>query len=110
MVFWYTDLYMDEEVKKNPKRCKRRILSKKLYKKSYYIITLPSNNDNLFDIIATREIIFKRYENIDMYVLGIAGNRESAIEILQKIILENCIEENDIKKPIHLFEKEKFKK
>ena len=52
MIFWYKDLYMDEKVRKQEKKCKkiieeRSIFQKLPWKKSFYIITLAENEKNL---------------------------------------------------------------
>ena len=56
MIFWYKDLYMDEKVRKQEKKCKkiieeRSIFQKLPWKKSFYIITLAENEKNLFDLV-----------------------------------------------------------
>lgn len=96
MIHWYKDLYMDHNVRENPERCKRHIersagsLKRSLSKfwKSYYVITLPSNEENLYDIMETRQLFFRRYANKDLYIVGLAKSYDSALELLQQILLE----------------------
>lgn len=98
MIHWYHDLYMDQKVRENPRRCKHHIqrcagsLRKSLSKfwKSYYVITLPSNDKNLFDIMETKQFFFRRYAHLDLYIVGLAENYDSALELLQQILLETA--------------------
>lgn len=98
MIHWYQDLYMDQKVRENPRRCRRHIercagsLRRSLSKfwRSYYAITLPSNEENLFDIIETRQLFFRRYAHLDLYIVGLAENYDSALELLQQILLESA--------------------
>ena len=96
MIHWYKDLYMDQKIRGNPERCKRHIercagsLKRSLSKfwKSYYAITLPSNEENLYDIMETRQLFFRRYAKKDLYIVGLAKSYDSALELLQQILLE----------------------
>ena len=53
MIYWYQNLYMDETVEKNPKRCKKRVEKRRPWKKSYVVLTLAQNDKNLFEIMQT---------------------------------------------------------
>jgi len=88
MIHWYRKLYMDEDVAEHPKRCKRHVMQRKPWKKSYFVVTLATNPDNLFEIMETRQLFFRRYSYLDLYVVGLAVNYDSAVELLQKILLE----------------------
>ena len=64
MIFWYKDLYMDEKVRKQEKKCKkiieeRSIFQKLPWKKSFYIITL-AENENIF----IHNLIFNQMKKI----------------------------------------------
>ena len=72
MIFWYKDLYMDEKVRKQEKKCKkiieeRSIFQKLPWKKSFYIITLAENEKNLFEIMNTDQLFFKYYGQKELY-------------------------------------------
>lgn len=106
MICWYRDLYMDEIVRKNLKKCKKRVEKRRPWKKNYYAITLASNPENLFDIIGTREMFFRRYSYMNVFVVGLAASKEEAIKLLQEI-LEN-MSRKDIWKTSHFFKKKDF--
>ena len=104
MIHWYNDLYMDQKVRENPGRCKNHIercagsLKRSISKfwRSYYVITLPSNEKNLFDIMETRQLFFRRYAHLDLYVVGLAKNYNSALELLQQILLEGIGQDGEL--------------
>ena len=84
MIYWYQNLYMDETVEKNPKRCKKRVEKRRPWKKSYVVLTLAQNDKNLFEIMQTRQLFFRRYRHVDMYVVALTSDYDAAVEILQK--------------------------
>ncbi len=88
MIRWYRGLYMDEKVKKNPGKCKRRVMRRRPWKKSYYALLLAGNPENLFEIIATRQLFFRRYWYLDMYVVGLAAEYQEAVKLLQQMLEE----------------------
>ena len=97
MIYWYQNLYMDETVEKNPKRCK----------KSYVVLTLAQNDKNLFEIMQTRQLFFRRYRHVDMYVVALTSDYDAAVEILQQI-LEKGYRENPEYNPRNVFAKKEF--
>ena len=94
MINWYRHLYMDEVVKKNPGKCRKRVEKRRPWKKNYYAVTLAANPANLFDIMGTRQMFFRRFAYLDIYVVGLAATKEEAVTLLQQIIermdRENC--------------------
>lgn len=107
MIYWYQDLYMDEKVAENPGRCKKRIARRRPWKKSYVAITLATNEKNLFEIMETRQLFFRRYAYLDLYVVGLAVSYENAVGLLQGI-LEKGYKENPAFSPRDCFPKEDF--
>lgn len=100
MIFWYEDLYMDDSVRKHEERCrktieKRSVWQKLPWKKSYYIITLAKNSKNLFEIMGTDEMFFRYYGYTDIYIVGVAREYDSAVEILIKILTKGYQKSSD---------------
>ncbi|MBO5486624.1 MAG: hypothetical protein J5988_06820 [Eubacterium sp.] len=106
MVCWYRDLYMDETVRKNPKKCKKRVEKRRPWKKNYYAVTLASNPENLFDIIGTREMFFRRYAYMDVFVVGLAASKGEAVKLLQEILEE--MNRKNVWNTAHFFRKKDF--
>lgn len=93
MIFWYNSLYMDDVVRKKEEKCrktieKRSIWRKLPWKKSYYIIMLANNEKNLFEIMCTDQMFFKYYGNTDIYIVGVSGDYEGAVEIFRQIMTQ----------------------
>lgn len=109
MIYWYPDLYMDERVAKHPKKCKRRVARRRPWKKNYVAITLAANEKNLFEIMETRQLFFRRYAYLDMYVVGLASNQEAARGLLQQIV-EDMWSEDTFCHPRDYFKRSKFSK
>ena len=53
-----------------------------------YCITFASNSHNLFDIINANELIFPYYSKKDIYILGLAGSRGQAKQLVKDMLLE----------------------
>lgn len=85
MIKWCDKLYMDDEVKKKPVKWKKKLEQEKI---SYglYCIALASNQNNLFDIICCNELLFRYYRQKNIYIVGLAKSRESAILLVQEIV------------------------
>ena len=77
MFIWNPALYMDEKVKEEPKKFRRRLERRKLVKKCY-CITLPINKQNCLDIYRKRKI----------HIVGLAADQEGVEEILQKMVTD----------------------
>lgn len=107
MIHWYRDLYMDTVVAKNPERCKKRVERRRPWKRSYYAVTLAVNDANLFEIMGTRQWFFRRYEYLDMYVVGLAADYRSAVELLQHIVEAICSTDSEFH-PKGYFDKKDF--
>jgi hypothetical protein len=100
-------MYMDKKVAKHPKRCKRRVAGRRPWKKSYVAIVLAANEENLFEIMETRQLFFRRYGYLDLYVVGLASNYENAVELLQQMLVKGY-KENPSFSPRTCFDKKDF--
>lgn len=114
MIFWYENLYMDDSVKEEEKKCKKIIEKRSFWqklpwKKSYYIIILANNKKNLFEILNTSEMFFDYYGHTDIYIVGVARKHENAVEILRQILTEGYQKDDDFD-PRKVFLKEHFQK
>lgn len=87
MIKWYPDLYLDSITRKQVKKIKRKMEQgrKTVF---YYCIALASNPNNLFDIIYTDELLFHYYRSKEIYIIGLASSRESAVHLVKDIVTE----------------------
>ena len=53
-----------------------------------YIITFPSNEENLLDIIPTRELLQKGYPKKNLHIIAVAGNYDEALLLACDIVRE----------------------
>ncbi len=85
-MIWYDDLFLGQSI--SPRRKKRII--RKVNRRSVfgaeYLLTLPSNPDNLLDIISVRVVRQRYYPKKEMVVIGLAGNYEEAVLLAGEII------------------------
>ena len=84
---WYRNLYVGESIAGKSEKVKRKILRGAL-QVQIYVITLPSNQQNLLDIIPVREIQQKYYPKKDLYVIGLAKGREEAEQVAADLLSE----------------------
>jgi len=80
-------MYLGESIKREGKRIKYKIIyHKRIY--GYCLITLPSNPDNLFDIIYSETLSLPYYKERSFDVIGLAGSKTEAFELVGRIIQE----------------------
>ncbi|HAU87973.1 MAG TPA: hypothetical protein DCW90_21600 [Lachnospiraceae bacterium] len=85
MIKWYPALYLDSVTKKNLRKIKRRMERRKI-NLSVYCIALASNEKNLLDIYSTNELLYRYYRHKDIKVIGLASNKENAIQLVADIV------------------------
>ncbi|MCI8491154.1 MAG: hypothetical protein HFJ04_13105 [Lachnospiraceae bacterium] len=84
---WHKDLYAGESVLQKQKKIKWKIRHNKL-QLWVYVITLAANKENLLDIIPSRELLQKHYPKRGLYIIGLAGNYQEALELAGHIVSE----------------------
>ena len=68
-------------------RTVRRIKAEKLCN-NVFLITDPSNPENLFDVIEEKVLLFPYFREKDIFIHGIAGSMGEANELLLKLTEE----------------------
>lgn len=86
MIIWNEKTYFSENIKE-----KRRGKYKKRVEKGHFIgklycITLPSNPENLLDIVSARELRFPHYKRQEIHVIGLAKGEDEAQETVRRIV------------------------
>lgn len=82
---WYDKLYLSDKISKKKKTIIKKIESGK-FDPNYYLITIADTGDNMLDICNCIEYHQKFYDNHTKYVVGIARNKQEAIDIVVEII------------------------
>jgi len=93
MIVWSEKMYIGEQAEKKLRKVQKKLESGKLLP-GYFLITRPSNADNLFDILPTKELLFPYYKKQVLFVYGLAKGREEA-EKLVVSMLEDVYRETD---------------
>lgn len=83
---WYENLYVGEKAKQNRFSIIRAVRAGK--KSGYYILTLPSNEENLLDMYPAVSLQQPYYRVQDFLIIGVAADYEDAAELAGKIISE----------------------
>lgn len=93
MIVWSKKLYIGKKAEKNFKKVQKKLQSEKTVL-NYFLITRPSNEKNLLDILPTAELLFPFYKKQELFVYGIAGNKTEAEELVVTM-LEDVYRETD---------------
>lgn len=81
---WYRELYTGKSVREKKERFIRETEAG-TYEGSRYLITLAANPRNELEILPVRELHFAYLRKNCPLVVGIAGNRREALEVLETI-------------------------
>lgn len=93
MIVWSEKLYIGSQAEKNVKKVQKKLQDGKLVL-DYFLITRPSNNSNLLDILPTAELLFPYYKRQNLLVYGLAKGRDEA-ENLVVSMLEDVYRRTD---------------
>lgn len=87
MIHWNETMYFGDNVKKEHRRVMRRIERGKLTE-DIFCITFASNDENLFDIIEAKELLFPYYRTKDIHIVGLAKGKGEACLLVRDMIGE----------------------
>lgn len=93
MIIWSEKLYIGEQAEKNSKKVQKKLENGKPVP-GYFLITRPSNEDNLLDILPATELVFPYYKRQELLVYGLAKGKSEAEELVVSM-LENVYRETD---------------
>ena len=96
MITWSSCLYIGEGIGKKRDRIKRRVEQGKPVP-GIFLITEPSNRENLFDILDAKEICFPYYRRHPMTVYGLAKGKDEAEELVVRMLEEVYRETGEFK-------------
>ena len=93
MVRWSEKLYIGEQAAKKAEKFRKKIEAGKLVD-GVFLITRPSNGQNLMDILPSKELLFPYYKRQELFVYGLAKGKDEA-ESLVLTMLEDVYRETD---------------
>lgn len=84
---WYRKLYLGESAARSKYKVFGRIRSNK-FSYDTYLITLPSDTDNLLDIIPAAMLLqpYLKKHKSEIYVVGLADGKDEAFMVVRDII------------------------
>ena len=82
---WHEDLYLGSSIRHRHRKIKWKIIHN-VGQIRVYVITLASNEKNLLDIIPSWELMQKYYPKRGLFVVGLAGTYDEALELAGRII------------------------
>lgn len=88
MLKFRSAMFFGESVKKEHRKLLRRLHRGKAVSKEITLITYAANGRDLFDLIPAWVLRFPYLKQQDLYVLGLAGSREEAIELAIEMTME----------------------
>ena len=98
-MLWYGHLYMGEKARKHRFSIIRNI-RRGAFCPGIYVITPPSNGNNILDIYPAYMLLFGAYKKQEFKILGIAQGYQEALLLAGTIVTENnektggfCLEE-----------------
>lgn len=84
---WYRDLYVGESIVHKKNKIKWKILHN-AGQLNVYVIALASSHNNLLDIIPSHELLQRGYPKKELYIIGLAGGYEEAVETAAAVVNE----------------------
>ena len=85
MIVWSEKLYIGEQALKKSKKVQKKLENGKLVL-GFFLITKPSNESNLFDILPAAELKFPYYQRKELLVYGLAKGKEEAEQLVLTIL------------------------
>ncbi len=85
---WYKNLYTSESISDSDARQIRRKMKLRGFVPDIYVITLPSNTQNLLDIIPTWNFRLKGYPKREIRIIGLAWGYDEAVDLVRRIVQE----------------------
>ena len=96
MITWSSRTYVGEKIGKKQNRIRRRIEQGKPTF-GVFLITEPSNQENLFDILDAAGLLFSYYRRRPLTVYGLAKGKEEALELVTRMLEEIYRETGEFK-------------
>lgn len=92
MIVWAKNLYIGELAEKKHDRIMKKLENGKIVP-GFFLITRPTNDKNLFDILPATELLFPYYKQKELLVYGLAKGKAEA-ENLVVTMLEDIYRES----------------
>lgn len=84
---WYKKLYVGESIQNKADRLRWKI-EHRAGTVDIYLLTFPSNSQNLLDIIPAVELMQRTYPQRDLFIIGMERGRDNAMQMAADILDE----------------------
>lgn len=85
MIIWSEKLYIGKKMARGYKWARWK-LSHGRPVRNVFLITEPTNADNLFDVLPSKELLFPYHKRREIRVYGIAKNHGEAMEMVTRMV------------------------
>ncbi len=85
---YYPRLYLGESIpERKLDKIKKKLERRPLFA-GVYLVTPARNPQDQLDIFDARQLVQPHYRDVDLYVVGIAGSREEALGLVERMVQE----------------------
>ncbi len=91
-LIYYPGLYLGESIPEEKLDKIKKRLEKKPLLSQVFLLTISRNASDQLEIFSARQLAQKYYEKNPPYIIGLAGNYDEAVGLVQKIVAE-CLKE-----------------
>ena len=85
MLIWSENMYIGKQLSEKGEKIKKK-LNRKLFLPDVFLITRPTNEDNLFDIFQSKELLFPYHKRREIIVCGLAKDKEEALTLVTTML------------------------
>ena len=85
MIVWSERLYIGEQAKADCRKLQKKLEKGKMTS-DIFLITKPSNENNLMDIHPANELLFPYHRNREIPVYGLAKGKNEALQLVLTIL------------------------
>ena len=89
LILFHDRLYVAKDLLKSKRKVLKNLKQGKL-QPGVYVITLPLGDEDMLDIYPSYVLLQKAFKNFNVTVVGIAGEQETAFELIETM-MNDCI-------------------
>ena len=87
MIVWGSKLYIGEQIGKKALGIQKKLSAGK-FVPDIYLIAKPTNEENLFDVFPSKELLFPYHKRREIVVYGLAKGKEEALGLVADMVEE----------------------
>ena len=84
---WYKDLYVSDSISHKKRKILHKLKRNKL-QLNVYAIVLPLGDSGILEVYPAFVFLQKIYKKQNIFILGLASDREEAYELVEKIVMD----------------------